>query len=294
MKYFVDENNVSAVRDAEEFASSSIYATTMCGAKLGNGIREEGFYEALDRLAPYSITKEERVFYENFYQTQSVPRCWLPKQHTEQCSSRAGKFFAEVFSNKLSDCVTAPGADDVVFKNRCARYFPIQISASNERSLRKKFDLKQTVKLKAAVPLEQATTGYLSATASLDIAALILGQKDAPATTLTPNTVKLLMQHQRYLVKHYKQQKIEVINASGNLCDPWTLEPLDFAWWLPSPEGKDPKQIQFGHVQPISPQRYMTRGLNVIPMLRQTNIMQGDRSFSEFMKETMLIADKHK
>lgn len=293
MNYFVNENNKRAVQDAEQFESNSVYARIMCGQRLGKGVKETSFYEALSRLEPYQITPQEKTHYETFYADHSTPRCWLPRNHLERCSNRPETYFDSLFRNKLADCITAPGADDVVYKNRCARYFPIQIDAASERRLRADFDLKQTVKLKAAVPLEQATTAYLSATASLDIAALILGQKEAPKCELSDETLKSLRNHYKYLVDHYKQIGIRISSSNGQLSDPWTLEPFELQWWKPVSAGKDPRQIQFGHVEPINPERYMTRGLNVIPMLRTTNIMQGDRSFPEFVSETVRIARFH-
>ena len=294
MNYYVTDENNAAVEDAEAFERTSLYAEVMCGQRLEHGIREGTFYEALERLEPYQISRRERSFYESFYHNHSIPRCWLPKAHSEPCGNRPEKYFEEVFRNKLSDCNTAPGADDVVFKNRCARYFPIHISSSSERKLRATFKLKQSVKLKAAVPLEQAATAFMSATASLDMAAIVLAQHGATRPNLSKKTLDRLDEHRKTLAETYLKNAISIINENGALCDPWTLERLELEWWAPAIAGKHPKQIQFGHIQPIEADRYLTRGGNIIPMLRQTNIMQGDRSFPTFVQDTVRIAMLHK
>lgn len=52
--HFVNDQNLAAVRDAEEFENTSVYSKVMCGKTLNKGVQEETYTEALSRLADYN------------------------------------------------------------------------------------------------------------------------------------------------------------------------------------------------------------------------------------------------
>jgi len=49
--HFVNDHNLAAVQDAEDFETNAIYSKVMCGAVLSKGVQKETFTEALSRLA---------------------------------------------------------------------------------------------------------------------------------------------------------------------------------------------------------------------------------------------------
>jgi hypothetical protein len=293
--HFVNNHNLSAVSDAEDFENSSIYSKVMCGATLDKGVQKDTFTEALSRLSDYEITPLEVNFYTEFYSRHSQARCCLPKGHSGKCQHLLSSYYTDNFKNKIADCTQAPGADDVVFKNRTARYYPIQVTNEQETILRDLFKLKQKVKLKAAVPVDQAGTSYTCATAAFDFASLLILQKGNVYKKNFPADVLVkFKEHAEYLVKFYKETyNIRIVNSEGYLCDPWTLETLQPEWWNAKEKSKNRNQIQFCHIIPVCSDKYLTRGLNVIPMTRDTNYQQGDRSFPEFVRLTKEHAAKH-
>ena len=202
--HFVNDHNLAAVRDAEDFETNAIYSKVMCGSVLSKGVQQETFTEALSRLADYELTPLEVKFFSDFYSKHSQARCCLPKGHIGKCQHLLGSYYTDNFKNKIADCTQAPGADDVVFKNRTARYFPIQITNEQETILRDIFKLKQKVKLKAAVPVDQAGTSYTCATAAFDFAALLTLQKgNVYKKNFAPGILVKFKEHAEYLVKFY-------------------------------------------------------------------------------------------
>lgn len=289
--------NLAAWREALAFERSGPYSGLICATPIETGgVGLDGVEEALGALRPYGLSQDDEAFYRDFYARSSQPRCWLPAGHPGRCSARAEGFFEQRFKNKLNDAITAPGQDYVVFKNRAARFFPVQITSEAERELRRVHNLTdEGRRLKAAVPTEQGATAYLAATAQLDMAALILLQKDLPAPTRLPTPViAALRAHAARLVAHHRSAGITIVDETGHLCDPWTLEPLELAYWGGGANSRAPHQIQFGHVSPVRADTYMTRGMNILPMTRTTNLMQGDRPFTGFVRQAVATAARHR
>lgn len=295
MSFFVSQDLISAISDAVEFENTSIYATVMCGKKLeSSGVQVETMAKAIDRLQDIGLTEEEIDFYWNFYETHGKPRCCLPAGHSGKCQHLIGSYYVDKFVNKITDCTQAPGADDVIFKNRIARFFGVQLTKENEAILRKMYGLKQKKKYKAAVPVHQAGTGFTCATAAFDLAALTTLQYGIEyKKDFAPAVLDAYKKHADYLVNYYKTEyNMTIVDDEGYLCDPWSLERLQPDWWN-TDEPDDFNQIQFGHVFPVVSNRYMTRGLNLLPLTRETNSAQNKRSFPEFVQRQKELAAKH-
>ena len=131
--------------------------------------------------------------------------------------------------------------------------------------------------------------------AAFDFASLLTLQKgNVYKKNFAPDIISKFQEHAEYLVKFYKETyNIRIVNDEGYLCDPWTLETLEQEWWNAKEKSKNRNQIQFCHVIPVCSDKYLTRGMNVIPMTRDTNYQQGDRSFPEFVRITKEHAAKH-
>ena len=147
MSFFVSQELISAIQDAVEFENTSIYATVMCGKKLeDSGVKVETMAKAIDRLQDIGLTEDEIDFYWDFYETHGKPRCCLTAGHSGKCKHLIGSHYVVQFVNKITDCTQAPGADDVIYKNRIARFFGVQLTKENEAILRKMYGLKQKKK----------------------------------------------------------------------------------------------------------------------------------------------------
>jgi hypothetical protein len=178
-----------------------------------------------------------------------------------------------------------PGDDDIIYKNRISRIFPIQISNSKEFELKNTFHLKSRgVKLKSAIAIKNSSTPFLVATAEIDIASFIL---QIDSENRIPTEIKtFLNEHYKNLVEHYKNQDIFITNRENNLCCPvygHTILPDHFD------KNSGGYQVQFGHVEPVSNNRYMTRGKNIVLISRNGNLMQTDDSLRDIRHKSKTV-----
>jgi hypothetical protein len=275
---FVTEELRSAVADAEKFKQESDYESLMCLKKTKGGVGFNTFTSALSRCSEY-ISEEDKKFYQDFFNKYSAPLCVLPKGHSGKCTCSYGKFFSERFANKIKDCDTTPGDDDILYKNRARRYFPIQVTKNQYTVLNAKYKWKGNVLLKAATPTENAGTNFTIATAHFDFAAILLLQKGIEHKL--PEDIEYeLLDRAESVVDEFAQEGINIVDKNGQLCDPvlgYTLQPE----WYGIDDKRDPNQIQFGHVNPLRSDKYMTRGLNILPITRRGNLIQSDTPLSE-------------
>lgn len=277
---FVTDDLRAAVNDAEAFFNESNYRHTICLKETRGGVKDSTFLEALARISKY-ITSEDSEFYLDFFQKHSRQGlCVMPKSHSGRCFSSYGSFFSKRFENKIKDCDKTPGDDDILFKNRAGRYFPVQVTKSQYTVLNGLHKWKASnVKLKAAIPAENGGTMFTVATAHYDFAAILMLQKGIEHKL--PVDVELaLTKRAGEVVAEYAKQGIYITDKNGNLCDAvlgYTLEPE----WYSIDDRTDPNQIQFGHVYPLCPNKFMTRGMNVIPITRRGNLIQSDTELNK-------------
>ena len=88
------------------------------------------------------------------------------------------------------------------------------------------------------------------------------------------------------IVKEFEEQNIYIVDKDGHLCDPVLGLTIEKKWYNID-DKRDPNQIQFGHVNPLQSDKYMTRGGNVLPITRRGNLIQSDTPLSkvnEFIK----------
>jgi hypothetical protein len=288
---FVDQDLKAAVQEAEEFKFGSEYGNLICLQPISTGgVRSSTFESALQRITDYCTTDDTK-FYREFYKSNSKPLCVLPKNHSNVCKSSFQPFYKS-FQNKLKDCDTTPGDDDILFKNRANRFFPIQVTKRNYTVLNAEFKWKsKNIKLKAAAPVENSGTPFTIATASFDFASLLLLQKGV-SHTLPSDVHTKLKQRAQLVVEKFNSKGIYIVDHDGFLCDPvlgCTLEP---DWYRIEDDKSDPNQIQFGHVEALRPDKYMTRGMNVLPITRRGNSIQSDTSLSK-VHNVIKVAYEH-
>ena len=272
-----EENFFIAGEKADEFRENSVYSEIMCGVQLNTGVTEASVDGAFDRLDDgLGICEKAKETFTEFFHENSYDVCCLPKGHSGKCLQTYDKFEYGKFGKKFLDCDQTPGGDNVFFFNRKKRCFPIQITKDQERKLRKEYG-KDTL-YRACIPIEFSSTNFGCATAMYDLAAVLTLQKGIINTI--PDDIEFeLRNHAEYLVEYYAEEFNIKITNEGYLCD-WTsgqiLEPE--LWHL---EG----QIQFGHVTPVKSDEYMTRGLNILPMTKIGNMVQGEMNVEEYKQD---------
>ncbi len=286
---FVTDELKRAVTEAEEFQKNSEYKDLICLKPTNGGVKESTFKTALKAISPY-CTKSDIEFYEHFYQKHSSPLCVFPKGHSEKCSGSLNSFFDENFQLKLKDCDTTPGDDDILFKNRARRIFPVQVTKAQYTVLNAKYKWKGNVALKAAIPAENAGTSFTIATSIFEFASILLLQKGI-SHSLPSKVHKFLYARAQEVAGKLAKRSIYIVDRDGYLCDAvlgCTLEPE----WYGIEDKRDPYQIQFGHIDPLRGDRYMTRGMNVLPVTRRGNLIQSDTSLTR-VHDFIKVAYEH-
>tara|TARA_B100001778_G_C18578268_1_gene626102 strand:- start:923 stop:1804 length:882 start_codon:yes stop_codon:yes gene_type:complete len=283
---FVTEELRSAITEARQFEENEKYNDSVCMKECSGGVKESTFNKSLENIAEYA-SEDDIAFYKFVYSLFSKPKCCLPKGHKGKCKSSYTSYFAKAFANKIKDCDTTPGDDDILFKNRARRTYPVQVTKENYTKLNAKYKWKgNNVKLKAGTPVENGGTPYTIATAHFDFAAILMLQKDIEHN-LPEDVEEKLKVRAKEIVKEFEDQQIYIVGKDGYLCDPvlgLTIE----ANWYNIDDKRDPNQIQFGHVNPLKSNKYMTRGGNVLPITRRGNLIQSDTPLSkvnEFIKD---------
>jgi hypothetical protein len=272
----VTQENIDAINEANKFKDNSIYNNIMCCKPKKGGAMIVTISKSLINLEEIGITESEKSFFLRLHEDNKNYFCCLPNGHSGSCKTTYKSFFSEKAELKIKDCQTSPGDDEIIFKNRTTRSYPIQISNSIEKELKERHSLKSRgLKLKAAVPIKHASTPFLMATAEFDIASFIL-QLEEPKDMDQYIKDKLNDNFNR-LVNFYKSNGIYITNKYGNLCCPVTGKSITIEML----GEKGDNQIQFGHVDPVSNDKYMTRGENLVLITRLGNSIQGDRELSK-------------
>ena len=277
---FVTEDLKTAVAEAEEFEKDSKYKDLICGKYVkGTGVQPQTFAEKLQRLKPY-LSEEDIVYYSNFYDKHSTGVCCLPKGHSGSCMHKLDSLIIGDFKKKIADCYQVAGNDYTLFANRSARYFPILVNKYKCAELNEKFEWSiNKLQLASAVPVEYGATGYITATAYFDFAAILMLQKGIKHKFSKEIESKLL-DRAKDIVKEFKQQGIRIVR-DGYLCCPVEQKIIEPEWYE-----KDSKveRVQFGHVVPLKSDKFMTRGGNLVPITKTGNSTQGDRTIPEVME----------
>lgn len=274
---FVTEDLKSAVAEAQQFENEDvIYHESMCLKPTSGGVKEKTFIEALQAAEKY-MSEEDIAFYRDCFNKNRKSRCVLPKGHKGRCRCTYERFFDDKFAKKIHDCIQAAGNSDTLFKNRCHRAFPIQVTKEQYRVLNKKYKWKEKIKLKAAMPTEFGSTPFIIATAIFDFTAILMLQKGIEHKLPEDIEYKLLDRAQDIVVE-FKEQGIRIVDENGHLRCPIIQRTIQPEWY---DNRDDDFQIQFGHVNPVRSDKYMTRGGNLLPITRAGNTMQLNRTIPE-------------
>tara|TARA_B100000965_G_scaffold389499_1_gene395228 strand:- start:59 stop:952 length:894 start_codon:yes stop_codon:yes gene_type:complete len=289
---FVTEDLRSAITEARQFEENEKYNDSVCMKECCGGVKENTFNKSLENIAKYA-SEDDVAFYKFVYSLFSKPKCCLPKGHKGKCKSSYTSYFAKAFANKIKDCDTTPGNDDILFKNRSRRTYPVQVTKENYTKLNAKYKWKgNNVKLKAGTPVEHGGTPYTIATAHFDFAAILMLQKDIEHN-LPEDVEEKLKARAKEIVKEFEDQGIYITDDNGQLCCPVLQLTLEADWYKDA-DKSDPNQIQFGHVNPLKSNKYMTRGGNVIPITRNGNLQQSDKTIQQTYADQEAAVERRK
>jgi hypothetical protein len=208
--------------------------------------------------------------------------CVLPKGHPGRCDHTPHRKMIknETIRCKLDWIYTTPGDDDYIYKNRCNRLFPIVVPDELEKQWRNK-----TVKLKCAIPLREASTPFMMATAYLDYITLLLKSEGIEEfVDMTYSNIDDLQAnidiHSSYLSSYYGAYNRHIFDEAGFTMCPVSGDRIK-AEHLANNDIKDSTAVQLGHVIHRSETQFTVRGKNILLMSREGNRLLGDHNLLE-------------
>lgn len=216
--------------------------------------------------------------------------CVKEKGHTGPCSAipylpKGKDKISKGIEQKLKDSLTNPGDDPKKGANRShSRNFPLAHDKET-RPLWYEYN-KKTNFLKenenAVLRLSMVSSKYMMALAFIDIFACIYHSKGAKGyLDINPNFEKILKTRWEELKDLYATKKIKIYDDNDCLQDPILHQTIEIDWY--GKGGEDLKGIQFGHVDPVSEEKFQTRPGNVLPLTRETNLNQSSASLYDVM-----------
>ena len=253
------------------------YRNCMCLQPMEGGVSKKTAEDAYMKMEPFISNTIEEVI-----EMMQVPLCVLPVNHQGKCVCNYNSLFThKSFQNSLAWIGTTEGDDGYVYKNRGNRKFPIAIPDSIEKQIKNK-----TNKLSCAIPLKNASTNLMIATAALDYAVMHYFIEGADAVINTTfvdkfgdSLVPFFQAHRQALSAHYATIQKRVFDGDGNTICPVLHEKIKIEHVF-DPDRCNPNGIQLGHVQPRSNERFTIRGMNLLIMTRTGNRLVGEHDFT--------------
>ncbi len=197
---------------------------------------------------------------------------------------------------KITDPHNNPGGDPNCLQNRGgSRNGDIQLDSVNEKLIRK---TNKEIGVKPencnlGIRLAMGASKYMMALAYLDMMACIYNVKDAKSLFNFPSAFeKIVQQRWKELKDYYNEKRLPIFDSNDNFQDPILGITIDIDWFGKGHE--DLMGIQFGHVDPINEDKWMTRPFNVLPITRKTNLIQSNDSLFNVMLNMYDCVSKHK
>ncbi len=284
-----DPNYLSCVANAAAFENDPIgggiyYKNILCLREVPTRQNSVAVITtAYEKLSPHLTSN---CTLEDVLSLVKQPLCVLPTGHSGRCSCNIHKALFKNLPPSVSTKVetsiySTTGNDDCVYKNRANRNFPIQLSRVNESSIRDK-----KVKLSCAIPLRDASTSFLMATAYTDYVAYLIHIPEIRRLLCDLGDegayLKMLDEHSKILSSHFLALNRTLFNELGNTICPVTGHEIrleDIASREDSRTNPRETDVQLGHCVPRSDNEYTIRGFNICLMTREGNRIVGDEPF---------------
>jgi len=260
------------------------YRSILCGKEVKSAQNKDSVIKAaFDKIKPH-LHDADTV--ESVISNIKNTVCVLPENHAGKCSCNPHKLLFRKLPDSVAGKVdtsiySTPGNDDFIYKNRCNRLFPVQLSGEIESSIRDK-----KVKLACAIPLRDGTTPLMQAAAYIDwiTQCVNVSYIRDNLEDLGDNGAFLGMldSHKVILNDRFLRHKRKIFNSNGNTICPVTSHEIrleDLASREDSRTKPRPTDVQLGHCVPRSDEEYTIRGFNICMMTREGNRIVGDSSF---------------
>ena len=234
--------------------------------------------------------------------------CILPKGHKGKCSHKpylpkvtkeirakkgekksALQKIIEGLVYKICDPENNPGGDPLPLQNRGgSRNNLTMIDKETEKTIRALAKKKRKTKYykNLAIRLSMGASNTMISLAILDMLALVYHVKGAKEifetqSEITPEYVNILKQRWKELKNSnlFADRPLVIFDENDNLQSPISNKTIELEQF-----GKghtDLQGIQFGHIQPISEDKWMTRPSNVMPLPRHCNLKQSNSSLND-------------
>ena len=207
--------------------------------------------------------------------------CVLIKGHTGKCHNTVNIFqgLPDTTIEKIKTSIySTPGNDYYIFKNRSNRSFPIMLTDTFQRKIKNK-----NVKLSCAIPLKDASTPLMQASAYFDYITFIMNIREVREKYLNQNHkeyIKLLDLHKIELIKRFKLKNKKIFNNYGFTVCPVTGYEITINDVSRDTRIENSKtDIQLGHCEDRNEKSFTIRGFNFCLMTREGNRLVGDSSF---------------
>jgi hypothetical protein len=264
----------------------------LCGKNIES--RGEAFERRTESLKKLNFLNDEdgtylgQVYSSGFCNTI----CLKEKNHVGKCQSTPYKSntaneIGRGINQKITDPFSNPGGDPNPLQNRGgSRNGLIQLDNNTEKSIRQKNKdigiLKENTNL--GIRLAMGSTRYMMALAYLDMYAMIMRVPLAEAY-LEPTAAfkKILDQRWQELKTFYQSKELIIYTEDDCLQDPIQHSAIKLEQF--GQGHTDLMGIQFGHVEPISEEKWMTRPFNVLPLTRKTNLIQSNDSLYNVLND---------
>jgi len=252
------------------------YEGVLCCQEIAPARNRSTLDTAFNNISRFIINSIEEI-----REKQQNKLCVLPKGHVGRCCHNPhAKMFADGLENKFDTGIySTPGNDGYVFKNRHDRLFPIQLSSESERRIKNK-----DVKLNCAIPVKDASTPLMLASAYLDMLVFASNVRDITKAISGYWTIyeELLTSHKAKLTDVFAEKNRRVFNAEGFTECPvrgYEFKLEDFT----RDSRVDPREtdVQLGHCLSRNDNRYTIRGFNITVMTREGNRLVGDYDFMD-------------
>lgn len=226
--------------------------------------------------------------------------CMKEAGHSGPCSKTPYKIkgkdkISKGILQKITDPFNNPGGDPNPLQNRGgSRNGLIQLSNEYEKLIRQK---NKHIGIKAencnlGIRLSMGASKYMMGLAYLDMMACVYNVKGAKELfDFSIDFKKIVEQRWEDLKKYYDLHQLPIFDKEGYLQDPILGITIQLDWFGKGHE--DLMGIQFGHVDPISEEKWMTRPFNVLPLTRKTNLIQSNDSLYNVMINMYSMVTKH-
>jgi hypothetical protein len=257
----------------------------LCGKKIE--ARGEAFERRTSSLKTLDfLSDEDGIYLGQVYATGFCDKiCLKEKNHVGKCQATpytadSTNEVSRGINQKITDPFNNPGGDPNPLQNRGgSRNGLIQLDGDTEKSIRQKNKdigiLKENTNL--GIRLSMGSTKYMMALAYLDMYAMIM-KVPLAETYLEPSREfkKILDQRWQELKTFYQDKGLIIYTEDDHLQDPIQHTAIKLEQF--GQGHTDLMGIQFGHVDPISEEKWMTRPFNVLPLTRKTNLIQSNDS----------------